>query len=96
MEIQDMALQRLSVELSVYMHLNSLSIWDPVLVFQLWAVYSYLDSSACICRAMALGWDISVTSEIIGPPVIVLLVEQEAASVDGWETEIKYIICIFY
>lgn len=45
---------------------------------------AYLDSSACICKAMALDCDISETSEIIGPPVIALLVEQDAVSVDGW------------
>lgn len=32
--------------------------------------------------AMLLGCDISVTSDMIGPPVIALL-EQEAVSVDG-------------
>lgn len=45
---------------------------------------THLDSSACICKAMVVDCEISVTSEIIGPPVIALLVEQEALSVDGW------------
>lgn len=41
---------------------------------------TYLVSSVCIC--ILLGCDISVTSDMIGPPVIALL-EQEAVSVDG-------------
>lgn len=45
---------------------------------------THLDSSACICKAMVLDCEISVTSEMIGPPVIALLVEQDALSVDGW------------
>jgi len=45
---------------------------------------THLDSSACICKAMVVDCEISVTSEMIGPPVITLLVEQDALSVDGW------------
>lgn len=45
--------------------------------------YAYRASSNWIVSA--LGCDMSVTSEMIGPTVIVLLVEQEAESVDGWQ-----------
>lgn len=55
----------------------------------------HLVSSGCIVRAM-LAWDISVTSDMIGPPARPPA-EQEAVSLDGWRQRGDNCnVCLFY